>query len=95
MSQSAKYVYTNTSEWLFGKDPLYTFSDNYKKNIQIFNAIFSESDVFYAKRLCFDKCVNDFKSANFSLTEKACMTSCLATAESFLYNLNINLENNA
>ena len=90
---SARYVYTNSSEWLFNKDPTFAFSDAYKNNVKLFSRIFSTSDVLFAKRLCFDKCVNDFKSTSYSLTEKACLNSCLRTTESFLYNTNINLDN--
>ncbi len=90
---SARYVLTNTSEWLFNKDPTFTFSDTYKNNVKLFSKIFSTSDILFTKRLCFDKCVNDFKSTNFSLTENACLNSCLHSAESFLYNVNVKLDN--
>ena len=90
---SARYVLTNTSEWLFNKDPTFAFSDTYKNNVKIFSKIFSTEDVLFAKRLCFDKCVNDFKSTKFSLIESSCLNTCLQSSESFLYNVNINLGN--
>ncbi len=90
---SARYVLTNSSEWLFNKDPRFIFSDTYKNNVKLFSRLYSISDVLFAKRLCFDKCVDDFKSTCYSLTEKACINSCLNATESFLYNTNINLDN--
>ncbi len=90
---AAKYVYTNTSDWLFSKDPTFALSDKYKKNVSIFNILFSVEDTSMTKRLCFDKCVDDFQSTNYSLKEKACMNSCISSNEKFLFNLDSKLDN--
>ncbi len=90
---AARYVYSNTSEWLFNKDPTFVFSDVYKNNVKLFSAIYSDSDALFGKRLCFERCAHDFKSTKFSLTEKSCLNSCLRATDSFLYNNNLNLGN--
>jgi hypothetical protein len=90
---SARYVFTNSSEWLFNNDPLLAASDTYKNNQLLFRKIFSNSDINFTRRLCYDKCVNEFESSEFSLKERACINSCLNSTQSFLFNLNVNLNN--
>jgi hypothetical protein len=88
----ARYVFTNTSDWLFPTNPvtLANTKETSDINTQIYRMIVTHNHTTKIRRTCFDQCVKDF-SSKFSSAESSCLNSCIRKGDEMLSDISFDL----